>query len=426
MPGIQIATSGRNTPTGLCGLLEKYGSRKAGEKLLEAYTLAGPCQPRLLPRIGVTEGNRQALTLGMTMPQLIDAERFNPAVTLWTGDAPAGERLTDYVAEEVKNLPHHGETPIDVSDETVEASRKALQVAESARPFVTRNLDEYARVVNDLRAISLLMQFYNTKTKAAVQTMQYGYDRNTTHLHQAEVLLAESVERFRALTAVAGPAYRTATSMETTQRQIPFRGGINQFANWQQCLPIYEKELATFRQRLTQLNSGVSTTEAMAASQFPQVEFTLKPGAGEVFAVQKGAKLFMDGDQTITAVAPELEGLKGIRISPSDSGTLHFELSKPAQILVGFQKNSSRNNSVLDPETEQWNLLLLNALSAAKMPAMAVWAKPLPPGINDIDLGKGPYVVLGFIPEDLHVAPHVSFSQTSDGSRAVNLDWFFE
>lgn len=405
---------------------EKYGTREAGEKLLDAYTLAGPCQPRLLPRIGITEGNRQAFTLGMTMPQLIDADRFNPAVTLWTGDAPAGERLNDYVAEEAKQLPHHGETPIGVSDEVLEASRNALEAAEAAKPFVTRNVDEYARVVKDLRAISLLMQFYNAKTKAAVQTMLYGYDQNAAHLHQAETLLAESVERFRALTVVAGPAYRTATSMETTQRQIPFRGGANQFPNWQQCLPMYEKELTTFRQRLAQLNSGAATAEVSATGTLPQVDFTFKPGAGEVFAVEKGAKLFMEGNTTISDVAPELAGLKGIRISPSFGGTLHFELSKPAQILVGFQKNASKKNSVLDPETEQWNLLLLNAVSAAKIPAMAVWARPLPAGMNDLDLGKGPYVVLGFIPEDLHVAPHVNFAPTGDQRGAVNLDWFFE
>jgi hypothetical protein len=405
---------------------EKYGSNEAGEKLLEAYTLAGPCQPRLLPRIGITEGNRQAFALGMTMPQLIDADRFNPAVTLWTGDAPAGERLNEYVAEEAKKEPHHGETPIGVSDETVEASRKALEAAEAARPFVTKNKDEYARVVHDMRAISLLMQFYNAKTKAAEQAMLYGYDRDAAHLRQAETLLAESVERFRSLTDVAGPAYRTASSMETTQRQILFRGGMNQFPNWQQCLPMYEKELATFRNRIAQLSASAAGAETKVAGPLPQVEFALKPGAGEVFAVEKGAKLFMDGNTTITEVAPELAGLKGIRVSPSAGGTLQFELSKPAQILVGFQKNASKKSSVLDPETEQWNLLLLNAVTAEKMPAMAVWAKPLPAGANDLDLGKGPYVVLGFIPEDLHVAAHLNFSQAGDESGAANLDWFFE
>lgn len=256
--------------------------------------------------------------------------------------------------------------------------------------------------------------------------MLYGHDHDAAHLQRAETLLAESVERFRALTDVAGSAYRTASSMQTSQRQIPFHGGMNQYPNWQQCLPMYEKELTTFKNRITQLSAGAPSAEAKVAGPLPQVEFTLKPGAGEAFTVDKGEKLFMDGNAAIAAVAPELEGMKGIRISPSTGGTLHFELAKPAQILVGFQKNASRKNSVLDPETEQWNLLLLNAIGMEKMPAMAVWAKPLPAGANDLDLGKGAYVVLGFIPEDLHVAPHVNFAQAGDGSEAVNLDWFFE
>jgi hypothetical protein len=117
--------------------------------------------------------------------------------------------------------------------------------------------------------------------------------------------------------------------------------------------------------------------------------------------------------------------LNGIRVAPSDGGTLHFTLDKPAQILVGFASNTSKKNSVLDPETEQWNLVLLNAVAAEKVPPMAVWAKPLPAGENDLDLGKGQYVVLGFIPADLHVQPHVNFAESS-GEGATNLDWLFE
>ena len=401
----------------------KYGTREAGAKLLDAYTLAGPAQPRLLTRIGITEGNRQAFALGMTMPQLIDDARFNPAQTLWTGDAPLGERLSDYVANEAKGLPQpKGETPIGVSDEVLEGSRKALESAQSAAPNVTRNKEEYARVVNDLKAINLLMQFYNAKTKAAEQVMLYGYDQKPDHLTKAETLLATSVDRFRELTAIAGPAYRTATSMETTQRQIPFRGGNDNYPNWQQVLPMYEKELATFHQRIAQLNSGKTETEAKSVGPLPQVAFTLKPGAGEAFTVAKGAKLYTDAPTTITSVAPEIDGLQGIRISPTEGGILRFNLAKPAQILVGFLKSTSKKSSVLDPETEQWNLLLLNALSATKSPTMAVWAKPLPAGANELDLGKGTYVVLGFIPEDLKVSPHVNFAE----GQTVNLDWFFE
>jgi hypothetical protein len=270
------------------------------------------------------------------------------------------------------------------------------------------------------------MQFYNAKIKAAEQVLLYGYDHDAAHLHRAEGFLAESVDRFRDLTNVAGPAYRTATSMETTQRRIPFRGGMNQFPNWQQCLPMYERELATFRERIAQLSSGAPVEQNQAVSPLPQVSFTLKPGAGETFTVEKHANLFAHANTTITSLAPELDGMKGIRFSPAEGGTLRFDLAQDAQILVGFARNASGKDSVLDPETEQWNLLLLNAISASGIPAMSVWAKPLPAGANELDLGKGQYVVLGFIPADLHVAPHVNFAQSGDADSLPNLDWLFE
>ncbi|MGA3129802.1 MAG: hypothetical protein ABSD59_03310 [Terracidiphilus sp.] len=405
---------------------ERYGSTDAGEKILAAYTLAGPCQPKLLPRIGITEGNRQALTLGMTMPQLIDPARFNPPAPLWTGDAPPGERLEDYVAEEVKNEPHHGETPIGVSDETLDASHKALDAAQAAEPYVTQNKAEYERVVNDMHAIELLMEFYNAKTKAAEQVLLYGYDRDASHLSKAEALLAESVEQFRNLTNIAGPAYRTATSMETSQRQIPFRGGMNQFPNWQQCLPMYEKELATFRKRIAQLGSGAEIDENKPVEPLPQVAFTLQPGAGEAFTVEKGADLFVGAKAAISDLAPELAGMRGIRIAPRQDQTLRFDLTQPAQILVAFVSNSSQKSTALDPETEQWNLVLLNAVTAPRIPDMAVWAKPLAAGVNELDMGKGQYVVLGFIPADYHVTPHVNLAQTGNGGGPPNLDWLFE
>ncbi len=404
---------------------QRFGTAEAGEKLLEAYTLAGPCQPSLLPRIGITEGNREALVLGMTMPQLIDPARYNPAQTLWTGDGPPGERLDEYVAEEVKQQPHHGETPIGVSDETVKASQQAYAAAQAAAPFVTENRAEYERIVNDMHCISLLMQFYNDRIRAAQEVLLYGYDRNMEHLRRAEPLLAESVQLYSELTSLAGPAYRTATSMETTQRQIPFPGGMKHFPSWQQCLPMYQKELATFQSRVAALSSGAPITEASAAKTLPQVAFHLLPGAGEEFTVAKGAGLFAGSAETISQLAPELSGMKGIRIAPAQGGTLRFNLAQSAQILVGFTRGASRKNSVLDPDTEQWNLVLLHAVQSPRIKSMAVWAKPLPTGENELDLGKGQYVVLGFIPSDYQVAAQVNFDRGGE-SGTPNLDWLFE
>lgn len=39
-------------------IAEKYGSREAGAHILDVYEQSGICAPKLLPRIGITEGNR--------------------------------------------------------------------------------------------------------------------------------------------------------------------------------------------------------------------------------------------------------------------------------------------------------------------------------------------------------------------------------
>jgi hypothetical protein len=98
-----------------------------------------------LLRIGITEGNRQSLTLGMLMTQLIDPDRYNAFPLLWEGDAPPGERLDDYVRKEWEHKPHEGETPVGVADEVMQSAIRAVAAAESAEPLVTKDREEFAR-----------------------------------------------------------------------------------------------------------------------------------------------------------------------------------------------------------------------------------------------------------------------------------------
>jgi hypothetical protein len=211
--------------------------------------------------------------------------------------------------------------------------------------------------------------------------------------------------------------------METSQRQIPVRGG-PQTNHWRDLLPLYRKELAVFERRLARLKAGSAAAESGPAQRLPEVGFRLEPGAGEAFTVTKGERLTTDGEQTIASVAPEIDGMKGIRVSARQETPIRFTLEKPAQILVGFFKSNSRKAMNVSPDTEQWNILLPNAVGEAKGLPISVWAKPLPAGENDLDLGKGAYVVLGFIPEGTHVTPHMSFDPK--GKEPPNLDWMFE
>ncbi len=52
---------------------DMYGSAEAGEKILAAYNDSGECAPRLIRRFGITEGNRETLSLGMTLDELVNA-----------------------------------------------------------------------------------------------------------------------------------------------------------------------------------------------------------------------------------------------------------------------------------------------------------------------------------------------------------------
>jgi hypothetical protein len=397
----------------------------AGEHLLNAYELAGNCAPEVIRRIGITEGNRQVLALGMTMPQLIDAARFNPAQTLWTADAPDGERLDEWVANEVNHGKHHGENPLGVTTDAAERSAKAVSEAEAAAPGIAAGArPEYERIVNDMRAIAALMAFYHAKTQAAVLVMRYGYDHDAAHLTEARALLAQSVQDFATLTKLTETTYRNAAGMQTSQRQIPVRGG-PQTNHWRDLLPLYQKELAVFDRRLTKLNAGgTAGPEEQKAQKLPEIGFHLQSGGGQAFTVAKGASLYADSEAPITSVAPELDGLKGIRVSTRQEIPIRFTLDKPAQILVGFFKSESRKAVNVSPDTEQWNIVLPNAVTQQKGLPVTVWAKPLPSGENDLDLGKGAYVVLGFIPEGTHITPHVSFDPNS--KEPTNLDWMFE
>ena len=57
-------------------LTEIYGNAEAAAKILDAGNDAGECAPRLLRRFGITEGNRQTLSLGMTLDEFVHPEEI--------------------------------------------------------------------------------------------------------------------------------------------------------------------------------------------------------------------------------------------------------------------------------------------------------------------------------------------------------------
>ncbi len=82
-------------------LADFYGcDTNAAGKILDAYNDVGEVAPMLIRRFGITEGNHQTLSLGMTLDQLVNPKRYNAITELWESQAPPGERLDEYVRKE--------------------------------------------------------------------------------------------------------------------------------------------------------------------------------------------------------------------------------------------------------------------------------------------------------------------------------------
>lgn len=401
---------------------EHYGSSIAGEKLLAAYESSGICAPELLPWIGITEGNRESFSLGLTMPQLIHPELYGPPKTLWTADAPPGERLPEFVAREVAHQPHHGVTPLSIAMQMVVSSEAAVHDAEEAGQYVSKNRAEYERLLNDTRAIHTLMQYYNARTQAAYLVLLYGYDHDLSHLEEAVPLVAQSVDYYRHLVALTKNTYIAAPSLITTQRRIPLIGGPGHYNHWRDCLPVFEKELATFRSRVAWLQKAASSS---ATASLPQVPFKLNGPNGQTFTVAPGANLFTDGNAQIAEINSDLNGLKGVRISGDKLGVpITITLTQPARVLVGFFFNVSHHHPPASPEDKGWELEGINAVTVKGSQSLSVWSRVLTAGTHTLNLGSGAYVLLGFISPDAHPGPKVSFYPSPQFGRP-NLDWLF-
>lgn len=240
-------------------LASVYGTREAAEQVYVAYNEAGEIAPRLTRWFGISEGNRQTLSLGMTLDQLVNPGDYNTYPELWESHAPPGERLDTYVQRELQGEPHVGETPPEVIAAVDRFSANAVAAIEAAAEHVTRNREEFERLRVDIHSIRAMALFYGAKAEAAMAVMQYGHDSDISNMEKALAHLEASLGHFRELEKLTRDTYHFANSMQTGHRRIPFSGtdGDGDAANyhWSQVLPLYEEELAAFRQRVAALKA---------------------------------------------------------------------------------------------------------------------------------------------------------------------------
>ncbi len=394
-------------------LVDKYGTRRAAEKILDAYQAAGPCQGMLLGRFGITAGGRQCFALGMLMTQLVNPQRYglSPRLSAWY--APEGERLEEWAEREWNAQEHHGETPPQVAEMAERHAARAVAAVEAARPHVRKNREEFDRLANDMHCIEVLSRCYGAKARAAMHVLLYKHSRDVAQLDRAVPFLDEGLRHYRRLVELTNPTYRAACALHWPGRKIPFQPSMQRpYKHWRDCLPAYEQEVANFKRNLASLKAAtVPATAGAEHKPLPPAPVKLLSPNCETFEVKPGAKLFTDRGHVIKDVAAELRGLQGIRISygagKRDGVRVEFELPEPATILVGFLRGE--NPRYAKPPEWEWEVVLSRAVLVDDFPRIDVSAHPFPAGRSDVDFGRGNYVILGFIKASQSLEQRVVF-----------------
>jgi hypothetical protein len=402
-------------------LTEMYGNTNAAEKIFEAYNNAGEVAPRLIRRFGITEGNRQTLSLGMTLDQLVNPNKYGAIEDLWLSQAPPGERLDEFVRKEWNHEPHVGETPETIIADVLNESSNAVAATVIAEPWVNRNRGEFARLHNDVRCIEAMAQFYAAKVKAAECVLRYNYSRDPEDLKQAQRFLSESFAHYELLAALTDKTYHYANSMQTSQRKIPVRGGENGVGTnylWSQLVPLYKRELEDFQAKVAQLklgtNSPAPAVDESKIQPWPAAPFKLISKNAETYKIETGAKVFTDRNFTIQHVAPQLRGLTGIRFSHSVAKEglppIEFEASEPIYVLVGYF-DSKQKAWLQVPQLEfaaqadergGVDAVLENAATISNCPNVNLHAFRFDAGKQKLELiGKGSFVILGVVPQSV-------------------------
>jgi hypothetical protein len=406
-------------------LSERFGAPEAAEKILDAYNDSGECAPRILRRFGITEGNRQTMSLGMYLDQLVSPEKYRAFPELWESQSPPGERLQEYVEREWPSQPHEGETPPQIIAEVLDFSRKAVEAIDAAAPHVSKNAQEFARLRNDVHCIRAMSRNYAAKANAAMYVLRYKYSNDIADMEKAASHLAESLAHYRKLAALTKDTYKFANSMQTSQRKIPTTGGkdgkpVNY--HWTQMLPNYEAELADFQKQVAALKRGdAPATDESEIKPLPAAAFTLLSSGVEKYDVQPGDRVWTDRPNAIESVAPELSRLTGIRFAHETAAAgkyepIEFDAAEPVQVLIGYFKGGAAGDAkswLKPPDLETDALaaerggvepLILNAVTIARSPAVDVHAMNFPAGRNKLDVrGIGSFVILGVVPQSAKI-----------------------
>ena len=422
-----------------------YGiSREMAEKLLTAQENLAQCAPKLLGRVGITEGNRQTLSLGMSMSQFTNVTRFRPNRELWESVARKGEQPDDYMIKEINKEQHLGETPYDCAEEVIAHAEKAFDLCREVVTAQGEDREELNRLYTDARAVYSMTISYCRKIEAAMEILRYKYTMDEKCrgdiklLEKAEQKMSVSLEEYKKLAALTEETYLYANSMQTPQRKIPFPNG-ETYGHWTACLPEYQKELEHFRTHLAELQQGILPTDharEVTAEPLKPAPYTLLGSEScETYELKKGESVFSDCSCKIINLAPELTNLTGVRMglgaAIEEGVTVKLALPQDSYVLVGYM-NAKGVEWLQLPDLETnthaddrggLTVVYANAMKAEACPPINIHAYRYEKGTHEIYFGTGAFLIAGVIASDTLMKPR---NANLAGEGLETLDWLYE
>ncbi|MBN2167482.1 MAG: hypothetical protein JW717_14495 [Marinilabiliaceae bacterium] len=411
-----------------------FGCGDGGKDILDAYEQIGEIAPKLLRRFGITDGNRQTLSLGMFMSQLVNPHKWRIYPSFYESNGPEGEILIDYAKKDWFGEKHLGETPPQIVFEVVIHAEEAIMAIDKAAPFVTKNKEEFVRLKNDVYCYHALAHFYAEKVNAALNILRYSYSNDITDLEIALLPFQRSVIHFSRLVSLTEDSYRYANSMQTNMRRIPADGndGINK--TWNDLLPQYQEELLKFKNNLLRLKNN-RVVENSNAEILKPVDVEFLNDNYKWYQLKKGVSVYSDVNYYIKAVSNELMNLKGVKLNYQDqldNGTsIRFKSDQPVKVLVGYYNGHSFR--LLNPpslETDatandkgQADIRIANALDIDGLFPVNVYSYKFEAGEHELKLGKGIALVMGFIDGNIDIDTYDA--GIVKGEYGKSVDWLF-
>jgi len=418
-------------------LATKFGTdTEAGKAILKAYEETGEIAPKTLRRFGITEGNRQTLLLGMFESQLVNPYKWRVYPGFYESCGPVGEILLEYAKKEWEKQPHEGETPVQIINEIVAHGKKAVEAINNVETHVTKDKEEFERLKNDMYCYNTFANFFAEKVEAALLVLRYSYSNDIADLDKALPHLEKSIVLYQELVKLTKDSYLYANSMQTAQRRIPIGGDDGNNKTWEELLPHYERELANFKRNLELLKTskdGVIVKKEVTPWNVEDVS-VLSENKGK-YQLKKGVKIYTIPESEIIEIAPELQNLKGISFiadTQNNKGTqLKFKNNKAVKLVVGYF-NTDQKRFLFPPSLEtnaagnsrgEAEVILANAIKFKELPRVNIHTYTFEPGENELNLGKGRVLILGFMDANQNIISRDVGLIGDDEKTAV--DWLF-